>query len=455
MKVDFVSKRTLSAQKHDSKRLDVHFFDDIDSYHKASSSHKFLVAGYLDLVDTIMALQDVVTQYSNVYMHVDTLRSTKSKIGSICMISKAFFAFGFTYKTGSNSKFPTFHIVDLDKYKRLWGRVVRKIESGDIARSLASEPSNVLYPEEFSKRVQKLFKGFQNLNVQVMNEKQLHTMGCGLISGVGQGAKHGPRMIVIDYNPPLINKNNDKSSRKTICLCGKGVCFDSGGYNIKNDMTHMHTDKSGASVVVGVVHYFASMKIKKHRLVGIIPLVENMVGGSAIKQSDILTAYNKKTVEVINTDAEGRLILADAIAYGCETFKPDYVFDFATLTGWASMLHCDTSYVFYTKNDDLGKLVDECGQHVCERSIRMPKWDEYMRYTKSSIADYKNAGYQCKNNSYSGSGFMAAMFLMNFVPKQLRNKWIHFDMTHEKNMINPYLANGNSMYTCISLLFNL
>jgi leucyl aminopeptidase len=147
-------------------------------------------------------------------------------------------------------------------------------------------------------------------------------------------------------------------------------------------------------------------------------------------------AYNGKTVEILNTDAEGRLILADALAYACDVVKPDLMLDFATLTGWSSRMHCDTSHVFFTTNDKLAGHVEKFGSRVGERTVRMPNWPEYAGYTKSDIADYKNANYACTGSD----GFMASLFLLNFVEPKYRDSWVHFDVTHN--------VNGNGMMVC-------
>ena len=183
-------------------------------------------------------------------------------------------------------------------------------------------------------------------------------------------------------------------------------------------------------------------------VIGLVPLVENMISHKALKTGDIVTSYSGKTVEIVNTDAEGRLILADALSYAYDKYKPDYVLDFATLTGWSGMMHCDTSFVFYTTNDALANDVVKMGEFNGERCVRMPKWPEYIRYTKSDVADLKNSGYKCTKSD----GFMAAMFLSNFVPKKERNKWIHFDITHSRD---GSLHNCNGFATGLETLVRL
>jgi leucyl aminopeptidase len=312
--------------------------------------------------------------------------------------------------------------------------MVHRLKSQIIGNILATEPANKLYPEMFCQRVKHLFKKSQ-VKVSWLNERELALKGLGLIFAVGKGAtvKKQPRFLKMELGC------SKKNATKTVCLVGKGVIFDSGGYNMKGSahMFHMKGDKTGGGIVVSLMHYFAALGINKGvRIVGLVPLVENLVSDAAYKVGDVHKAYNGKTVEVLNTDAEGRLILADALAYACDVVKPDLMLDFATLTGWSSRMHCDTSHVYFTTNDKLAARVEKCGLKVGERAVRMPNWPEYAVYTRSDIADYKNANYSCTGSD----GFMASLFLMNFIESKYRNSWVHFDVTHN--------VNGNGMMVC-------
>jgi len=304
-----------------------------------------------------------------------------------------------------------------------------------IGSDLASAPANKMWPAKYCETVQDLFAKFPKVEVSWYDEHEMKKMGMNLVIAVGKGSNKPPRFLKIELKK--------SESLPTVCLVGKGVVFDSGGYNLKpgSSMTTMKGDKTGGSIVVAILHYFAKEKCP-YNLVGIIPLVENLISHKAQKIGDVHTAFNGKTVEVLNTDAEGRLILADALAYA-STLKPHTILDFATLTGWAQALHCDTSFVYFTTNDELSKRVDRAGNHAGERSIRLPNWPEYRRFTKSDIADYKNVGFECGKSD----GFMATMFLMNFVKE--KNRWVHFDITHsEKN--NHHFTNAAA--TAINLI---
>jgi leucyl aminopeptidase len=151
-------------------------------------------------------------------------------------------------------------------------------------------------------------------------------------------------------------------------------------------------------------------------------------------------------VEIVNTDAEGRLILADALTYACNKYKPDYLFDFATLTGWSERINCHSSFTYFTSNEQIADNVQAYGNKYCEKNIRIPAWLEYISFIKSNIADVKNSGYECKNSE----GLMASLFLMNFIPKKYRKNWSHFDirMSNYNNTVN--IADGfATFYTII------
>lgn len=357
-------------------------------------------------------------------------------------------AYQFTkYKTNASQDDNTeIFLVDHKHNKPQITDLILQTESVTHSRNMATEPANMLYPSAFCDFTRRLLRPFKFIDIQVMTLQQMRRMGLNLVVGVGISAKHEPRFMVIKA---------DFHARENICLVGKGVVFDSGGYDMKPSyyMADMKGDKTGAAIVVGIINYLAQKqqkdnKKKKYNVIGICPLVENLVSDKAHKTGDVIRSYNGKTVEILNTDAEGRLILADSLAYACDKYKPRYIFDFATLTGWASQLHCDTSYVFYTLNDNLANIVQEVGESVGERSIRMPSWPEYAVFTKSKIADYKNSNYSCSGSD----GFMAALFLMNFIEQEYRNRWIHFDITHSAD---DGLHNCHSIATGINLIKRL
>lgn len=310
------------------------------------------------------------------------------------------------------------------------------------AKNLINEPANIATPEYICKKVKKdLMKG---VNVKVYNEKDMQKKGLNLVNAVGQGSEHKQKFLVMEYM--------GKTSGKTICLCGKGVTFDAGGTNIKTgkgNSYEMKADKTGGCIVIGLIKYFSEIGAAVN-LIGIVPLVENVVSGSAVMPGDIIRSYSGKTVEILNTDAEGRLILADALSYAGK-YKPDYIFDFATLTGWASRLHCDTSAIFFSPNHKLHKMIDEIGEAIGERTWGMPKWLDYMEYCHSKVADLKNYDLTVDGCS-SGGGYMATMFLAHFVPQKALHNWVHFDIC---NNVDNHIMNANTMNLAIHLIKRL
>jgi leucyl aminopeptidase len=180
--------------------------------------------------------------------------------------------------------------------------------------------------------------------VNKYNHNDIKNMGLRLIDAVGGSSDNKPCFIVLEYKPPKY--------KKTICLVGKGVTIDTGGYSIKTgrSMEKMYMDKEGAALSLGLFKYLVDTNYK-HRVVCLCPLVENIVSSKSLKPNDVIKSYNGTTVEVVNTDAEGRLILADALAYTCKNYRPDYIFDYATLTGWSERIHCHTSFTYFTLND--------------------------------------------------------------------------------------------------------
>jgi leucyl aminopeptidase len=307
----------------------------------------------------------------------------------------------------------------------------------NLSRNIINEPSNIFTPERMAEYACKMFSHSQHspyVKVNNYNHKDIKRMGLRLIDAVGGSSRNKPHFVVIDYKPPKY--------KKTICLVGKGVTIDTGGYSMKSEkgMDKMYMDKEGASLSFGLFKYLTDSK-SKHRVVCLCPLVENIVTDIAMKTNDVVKAYDGTTVEIVNTDAEGRLILADALAFACKTYQPDYLFDYATLTGWSERIHCHTSFTYFTLNDTFVKDIEGINTEYAEKSIRIPPWVEYTYYIQSSIADVKNSGYKCNSG-----GLMASLFLMNFIPEKYRKNWIHFDvrLSGYNNPVN--IADGFATY---------
>ena len=309
------------------------------------------------------------------------------------------------------------------------------INYSNLSRNIINEPSNIFTPEKLASYICKLFSNTRNVNIMNYNHKDIQNMGLRLIDAVGGSSRNKPHFIVLDYKP--------SNYKKTICLIGKGVTIDTGGYSIKREkkMEKMYMDKEGAAISIGLFKYLVDNNYK-HNIICLCPLVENIVSDISLKPNDIIKSYNGTSVEIVNTDAEGRLILADTLAYACKNYKPDYIFDYATLTGWSERIHCHTSFTYFTLNNKISDNIEKFNNEYAEKSIRIPPWIEYIYYIKSNIADVKNSGYKC----IKSDGLMASLFLMNFIPEKYRKNWVHFDvrMSSYNNSIN--VADGFATY---------
>ena len=282
-----------------------------------------------------------------------------------------------------------------------------------LARDLVNEPPNVLYPEEFARRVKALSKS--GLKVDVLGEAEMKKLGFGALLGVGQGSARDSQLVVMQWN------GAPKKKGAPVAFVGKGVCFDSGGLSLKpgSGMMGMKGDMGGAAAVTGAMLTLAVRKAKVNA-VGVIGLVENMPGGDAIRPDDVLTSLSGQTIEVLNTDAEGRLVLADALTYTQRRFKPKFIIDLATLTGAiVQALGFEHAGVF-ANDDKLAERLADAGKLTGERVWRLPLDPFYDKMIRSKIADVKNIG-----GANSGS-ITAAQFLKRFVDEG--TVWAHLDI---------------------------
>ncbi|NWF88277.1 MAG: leucyl aminopeptidase [Ignavibacteriaceae bacterium] len=302
----------------------------------------------------------------------------------------------------------------------------------EFTKNLQNEPATVLTPDEMSKRIKKQMAK-DGIRVKIFNEKNIEKMKMGGLSAVGIGSANPPRLIQIEYHGLRKNLNRKKTCKKHVALVGKGVTFDSGGISIKpyQDMWEMKADMSGAAVVAGAILAAARTKLKIN-ITGILPVAENMLSGSSMKPGDIITTFSGKTIEVDNTDAEGRIILADALAYACEK-KPDIVLDLATLTGACVVALGEFTAGIFTKDDELSRILLQLGNKTHEKTWQLPMWDIYHVLNKSEVADVKNVGGKW------GGAITAAKFLENFVDPQI--PWAHIDIA------GPAMPNGNTNYS--------
>jgi leucyl aminopeptidase len=295
--------------------------------------------------------------------------------------------------------------------EKAWAGAAGIADGVVLARDLINEPANVLYPGEFARRASGLRK--LGVSVEVLDVAAMKKLGMGALLGVGQGSAHEPKIVVMRWN-------GGKRGADPIAFIGKGVCFDSGGISIKpaQGMEDMKGDMAGAACVVGLMQAVAARKARVNA-VGAIGLVENMPDGRAQRPGDIVTSMSGQTIEVINTDAEGRLVLADVLHYVNKRFKPKFMIDLATLTG-AIMVALGQEYAGLFSNDDkLADRLTKAGETTGERVWRMPLGAEYDKIMDSKIADMKNTG-----GRWAGS-ITAAQFLQRFVGK---TPWAHLDI---------------------------
>ena len=290
----------------------------------------------------------------------------------------------------------------------------KALEEGTFyARDLVSEPGNILHPDEYAKRLSTLKK--HGLKVNIYDEKKLKKLGMHALLGVGQGSVRGSYLVTMEWN-------GTKNNSKPLAFVGKGVCFDTGGYSLKparfmEDMTY---DMAGSATVVGLMKNLALRKAKVNA-VGVVGLVENMVSGNAQRPGDIVKSYSGKTIEILNTDAEGRLVLADALTFTEKKFKPKFIVDLATLTG-AIIVCLGSEYAGLFSNDDkLSKQIFNAGEKVEEKVWRMPLHKNYDKLMNSKNADVQNINY------VGGAGSTtAAQFLQRFILN--KTPWAHLDI---------------------------
>lgn len=306
-------------------------------------------------------------------------------------------------------------------------------EATNLARALAREPANVLNPVSLAERVQEL-AAEAGLKCTVMDEKQLAEIGAGAIVAVGQGSLTPSRLIVLEYQPPA------GSAAAPVALVGKAITFDTGGYSIKTTegMVGMKYDKCGAMAVLGAIIAAARLKVNTP-VVAVLAAAENMISEAAYRPNDILKTLSGKTVEIISTDAEGRLVLCDALAYAQREFKPRAIIDLATLTGGVVIALGSTRAGLFSNHDALSQALFSAGEKVHERLWRLPLDDEYFELLKSEDADFKNSAGVRKAHPIVGG-----IFLKQFVGDD--TPWAHLDIAGVSDWDRemPYCPKGAS-----------
>jgi len=297
-----------------------------------------------------------------------------------------------------------------------------------LARDLANAPSNQATPNALAEKAQEIARN-EGLGIEVLDLSEAEAMGMGAFVAVAKGSQEPAKFIILEYNK---GKGLD-----TIVLAGKGITFDSGGISIKpaERMEQMKADMSGAAAVLGAMEAASKLQLPLH-LVGIIPATENLPSGKAYKPGDVLKTLSGQTVEVISTDAEGRLILSDALTYSLR-YKPKAIIDLATLTGACVVALGDYVMGLFGNDEALLKRIEDAAAKSGEKAWRFPLWDEYFEYIKSDVADFRNVGTR------AAGAIIGGIFLSKFVEK---TPWVHLDIAGpafiEKE--RPYIPKGGT-----------
>jgi leucyl aminopeptidase len=283
-----------------------------------------------------------------------------------------------------------------------------------MARDIATEPGNKMYPEEFANRIKASFKGLDNVKVKVLDAKDMEKYNMGALLGVGRGSVHDPRLVIIEYSG---GEKNDAP----IALAGKGITFDTGGISLKDNdgMWAMKSDLAGASAVAGAMHAIAN-RGEKVNVVGLMAMAENMPSGNAIRPGDVLETMKGVSIEIISTDAEGRLVLLDAVYYAQQKYKPSMLLNIATLTGSAGRALSDEYAAVITRDFDFSSQMMEVGKRSGEHVWPLPLHPNHFKQIESPIADIKNSG------AGNPGASVAAAVIGTFVDESL--PWVHLDI---------------------------
>ena len=322
----------------------------------------------------------------------------------------------------------------------------------NLARDLSNEPPNKLPPAALAREAERAGRE-AGLRVRVLEPAELRRRGFGALLAVGQGSANEPRVIVLEHGAASVRgkkKSGAKATRRpTVCLVGKGVCFDSGGLSLKpsTSMARMKHDMSGGAAVIGALCAAARLALPLH-VVGVIGAVENMPSGTAYRPDDIVTSLSGQTVEISNTDAEGRLVLADTLHFARSEFSPAAIIDLATLTGACSVALGKWAAAVLGNHDRLAERMIAAGEASGERYWRLPLWDVHREFMKGGVGDLKQTGGR------DGGTITAAAFLAHFVGD---TPWIHLDIapvadTEKASALQPAGATGFGVRSLVELL---
>ncbi|HJW93061.1 MAG TPA: leucyl aminopeptidase [Thermoanaerobaculia bacterium] len=300
--------------------------------------------------------------------------------------------------------------LDAKTIKRLNNEAHAIIDGVHTVRDLGNAPSNIMTATRIAERAAEVAKE-TGVKCTIYGKREIERMKMGGLIAVNRGSVEEPRFIILEYTP--------RKAKKHVALVGKGITFDSGGISIKpaEKMEEMKFDMCGAAAVIGTIETAAKLGLPV-KITGAIPSTDNLPSGSAYKPGEIITMMNGKTVEIVNTDAEGRMILGDALHWASQQ-KPDHMIDYATLTGACVVALASEAAGLFTSDDELARKLIECGERVGERLWRLPEWDDYKDLVRSEWADIKNSGGRW------GGAITAAIFLKEFVTCP---SWAHLDI---------------------------
>ncbi|EAQ27579.1 leucyl aminopeptidase [Erythrobacter sp. NAP1] len=367
----------------------------------AALTAKYLRSGETDMVlDLASAVEDA--------------EEAGAALAGLCMRSWSMDDYRTKLSKEKKVSLETVHVINAPEGTlAAWDRELAITKGVDFTRMLVTQPANLLYPESFVEVCQKMFKD-TGAELTVLDEAQMEELGMGALLGVGQGSVRESRLLAIRWN-------GGEEGEKPTVFVGKGVTFDTGGISLKPGpgMEDMKWDMGGAGAVAGGMLALVGRKAKAN-VVGVVGLVENMPDGNAIRPGDVLTSMSGQTIEVLNTDAEGRLVLCDALHWAQEQYDPEHIVDFATLTGAMIIALGNEHGGVFANDDDLASQLVSAGKSVNDKLWQMPLGPAYDKLIDSPIADMKNIGGR-------GAGSItAAQFLQRFIKKD--TKWAHCDI---------------------------
>lgn len=358
--------------------------------------------------------QIVISEYRSLIGELDLSDETA---GELFGYNLTLASYVFTrYKTSEETALREVYFSDVSPaFTKGLERGIVIADSVNAAREIANTPGGDMTPRRLAEAAKATLRGTK-VKVSVLGKKEIEKLKMGAILGVSKGSTEEPRFIIMEYR-------GGKKDDKPIVFVGKGITFDSGGLNMKpsDGMLDMHLDMTGGATVIGAMQAIAKLGLKRN-VIGLVPSAENMVSGTSYRPGDVLTTMLGKTVDVLNTDAEGRLVLADALTYA-ERYTPKLVVDVATLTGAALVALGQHASALMTKDDELAETLSRFGEESGDYLWRLPLWEEYIKYTKGVHGDLANI--QSSGSARYGGAINGGAFLSHFATKFL---WAHIDM---------------------------